>query len=192
MKKRKMLIFGTLFLLGCSNMYTFISETPKIHDLTEEELKLVQFYISTPVSLVLEEDNSKSVVTSDKKIGMEKEVYEKDILIDKNTPGILKDFSEDSSEIIIRFADDIEIGFKPESDFSKAPYIFYSFNGQKAGNNTEVEFRGIKWNLKFGKTIDSFNARRRFVSYEMPMLLYEFTSKLKEKHESEKVKGMKL
>ncbi|MBF0225369.1 MAG: hypothetical protein HQK76_07930 [Desulfobacterales bacterium] len=198
------IIFSFTVIIGCGSLVSFNDEYRNIID---NQLPLVQFYISHPLRLTREVDLDEKAVSQKNhsvKIGNTKKIIE--IIIPKNTPGILKKIEKDT--LYIQFediSDDKErvIPFKKRilvDGLNDPSNFIYEFSDEK------VVYGGDIYKTKFIQrdllveekdvsifTGDSEKKIEHYTpKYIYPVLkfrLYEYDKFMKEKR---KVTGIKL
>lgn len=181
-----------LTLTGCAGMSPFNKSTIRDNRLDSKELNYIQYYIDSPFTLEYKSSEANSIV-DDNKIKHELTLFEKDIIIVKNTPGIFDNLDESTGVIHIKFAEDIILGFKLGDEIKGSPLV--QFNNIEIEENSRIEFRNQSWVVRFGARGVSEagqSASSVFRSGNTPKLVYKYSSKMKKQYEAEIIKGMKV
>ena len=181
------LAFMAIIILfnGCSSIENFVRDTPFVHKLSKEDIKNIQYYISSGMVLEYKEVESESKVSGDNKVKKNEKVYKKDVVIFPNTPGIATDVIDDA--IYIQFSDDITLGFIPEDELSDSPYTVFSINGIEIKDGYSIRFRGADYTVHFGSYENGI-----FAAGNTPKLQYKLSYNQKHKQDSETIKGKTL
>lgn len=179
-------VFITAILLtGCSQIKFFERNTQLAYNLSNEEVKNIQYYISSGIMLRHKEVEAHSKVTGSNKIKKDEDVYQKNVIIFSNTPGIATDVQQDI--IYVQFSDDITLAFKPESDLPEAAYTIFSINGEEINDGCSIKFRNSDYTVHFGDYQEGV-----FYAGGIPKLQFKLSYSLDKKQESEVIKGKKL
>ena len=183
-----------ILVMGCSSMKLFTSETQPKYSFTDDQLMAIQYFISSPVTLQLQEKRIKSKVTKDNQVDSKKVHYRKDLIIDEETPGIASKLEE--GLITINFADDIALGFSPVDSISNGAYMLSTFNGQDITNKSEVTYKDKSWVIRFGKPgskfLGLFYDADKFDEQGVPSLLYKLMMDDEKEYKAVVLKGKEL
>lgn len=161
-------------LCGCAKKDLFRNSTKDTYNLSMDEQRLVQYYITTDVTFKRTEIKKEMGVTSANILKAEESIFRKEILIDKSTEGAA--YKVYPNKLTIAFDKDMFLDFEPNDMNPNTPYSLKRFNGtdiKKSGDT--VSYQGKTYSVNF---------------ITIPMLNYKFTNDLEEKKEREKVKGM--
>ena len=191
------LILTSIFLTNCGkNLETFTNGTKSNYDLDSNDIAYIQFYIDPGIRLRYDETTSESEVTRENEVRNRIRKYEKSIEILPKTPGIATEIEEES--IVVSFAEDIYLEFRPQNSNFITPYKLISFNGKEIQQNDEIEFRNRIYSIQFG---EFEGGQKRLITEEktefqpsnqQPILMYEFKSELDEEKDREVIKGRKV
>jgi hypothetical protein len=189
MKKNNLsclLVFLTAILFtGCGQIKFFERNTQLAYNLSNEDVKNIQYYISSGIMLRHKEVEASSKVTGSNKIKKDEDVYQKNVIIFSNTPGIATDVQQDI--IYVQFSDDIILTFKPESDLPEAAYTIFSINGEEITDGGSIKFRGSDYTVHFGDYKEGV-----FYPGGIPKLQFKLSYSLDKKQDNEIIKGKKL
>jgi len=187
----------TLMLLvffGCSSLKTFTTNTQPEYSFSEEQLMDIQYFISSPVTLQLQEKKKKSKITKDNEVNSKKVYYREDLIIDEETPGIAEILQE--NKITVKFSDDIALGFVPDSASTKGVYKLATFNEQDIKDKSEVSYKEKTWVIRFGKPGSKFLGllwdEDEFKTKGRPSLLYTLKADQEKEYKTVVLKGKEL
>ena len=118
--------------------------------MSDEELKFVQFYIDSPVTLEYIECRIRCKCNSRKQDKEFQFNIRKRIIIDRETPGIAV-YVKTNSEVKIKFDEDLVLTFHPKNSESRSEFLLSEFNNEPINNNDKIYFRDSKYTIKYGK-----------------------------------------
>jgi hypothetical protein len=126
------------FLTGCgASMVPFTHEIRAEHSLTKEDLKNLQYYISTRVTLRRELDSDKKQITGSHKLILTSGKVIEEVVVEEKTPGVAIDVGPRS--ITVSFEPGSSIEFGPQGGRTvpaSASHEFATGPDPFPGNNT--------------------------------------------------------
>jgi hypothetical protein len=159
---------------SCAKKELFRNSTPMDYQLSQEDLRLVQYYITSNVVLKRTERKKETGVTNSNILKAEESIYSKEITVDAATAGAAVKVTP--RRLSIAFERGLVMDFAPMDDRPTTPYSLIAVNGTPISKSGEaVLYQGRDYLLTFGT---------------YPMLNYKFTTTLNEKKDKESVKGM--
>lgn len=163
-----------ILLNSCAQKEIFRNSTPTEYRLSQEDLRLVQYYITSDVVLSRTEKKKETGVTGSNILRTEESIYSKEIIIDKATEGAAMKVSP--NRLTIAFDRGLVLDFEPRDSEPQTPYTLTALNGTSIAKSGEtVMYHDRDYVATYGK---------------LPMLNYKFTNKLNEKRDKETAKGM--
>jgi hypothetical protein len=188
------LILVLLVFFSCSSLKTFTTNTQPEYSFTQEQLLDIQYFISSPVTLQLQEKKRKSKITKDNEVNSKKVYYREDLIIDEETPGIAEILQ--GNKITVKFSDDIALGFTPDTAAAKGVYKLTTFNNQYITDKSEVSYKSKTWVIRFGKPgskfLGLFYDENKFEEKGRPSLLYNLKSDYEKEYKTVVLKGKEL
>jgi len=177
-------LLATAFLAGgCFNREFFDKTTIESYNLSEGDLKDIQYYTTSTLTLEYENTRSRSVVTSGNRVENEKENFVNLIVKPGETKG--KAISVGANEIVIDVSHGLNLGFRPTRVSPDGRYLLDSINGQPVRHNGTILYRGKMYRVLFGE----YASGNTFKRMDRPQLQYDLRSVQKHRRKVEVVEG---
>lgn len=120
---------------GCNLPVPFTQELRNEYDLTEEQLRHIQYYVSGPLTLRRELATDEATVTPGHQVRIVKEHRVEEIIIGRGTPGIAERVTADSLDVSFEKGHHITFGCKTTDDDGKerseGRYLLYAKGWQE-------------------------------------------------------------
>lgn len=174
---------SVVVLAGCFRKAYFDSSTIETYGLTDNDLKAIQYFTTTPFILEYENISTDSVITRTNRVQNERERFTNLIVSREETPG--RAVQVGAEEIVIDVAHGLHLGFRPAPSDPARRFFLDSINGQPVKHNGTILYRGRMFKVLFGEYLGG----NRFKKAERPQLMYDLRSVLKHRREVEEVKG---
>lgn len=100
-------------LVGCQSLATYSTTTPATLNMTDEELRAVQFYLSAPFTLIVEETRTSSQILDDNAVLNDREQYRHNLVFKRGTPVVAVEVRR--THVQVQAAPDITLTFRPDS-----------------------------------------------------------------------------
>lgn len=174
-KQLPLILSSLLFISSCSPMEIFTNFTKAKFSLTNEDLKYVQYYLTTTVTLNRMQMTRSAGVEKDKNsLTSTSNILMQQIVIDEATQGAA--LNVEDNKLSVLFDKDLSFTFEPKNYDNDTPYILTEINNRQIFQSGDTVFYSGK------SYIASFK--------NLPGLKYKFDSSLNEKLEQTKAKGV--